>query len=67
MKLTKDLQKLSSINIATFYGDEAILPLYLRISSLEVDKNIFYTDLHNKTSSKCSRVKTYYKYVSNLF
>lgn len=67
MKLTDDLQKLSSINIRTFYNDEAILPLYLRISNFEVDKNIFYTDLHNKTSLKSSRVKTYYKYVSNLF
>lgn len=67
MKLTNDLQKSSSINITIFYSDEAILPLYLRISSLEEDKSVFYTDLHNKTFSKSSRVKTYYKYVSNLF
>lgn len=63
MESTDDLQKLSVINIAAYYKEEAVLPLILRTNNLITDTLVFYTD-QNRVDSSSGRVRAYYKYIS---
>lgn len=66
MESTKDLQKSSTINIVKFYPNDTILPLFLELSNLLEDKNIFYTNLNNKSLKDC-RVKKFYKHIAKSY